>query len=432
MGKISGVLCKQLLGKPKTVIQQLISYIKEQDAKFIFLALMLIVLPSFEALKNLFVVLFLVSWVFISKRDKKWGGKWRLIDAIFLLWVLADIAAGVNAVIVHGQPASGSRDIIKFVLVGWVISRSGFSTVQMIHLSVTAIIFAIIPLAYSYLNCNGGGCVELNSVGHVNHTAIYLLSIYTISLSLFVFNFKNIGNFLRIVLALASIILFYVVIDTHSRAASGLISVITLMAMLYSIYYYRSWRLLIISLSLISLTFIALVYNPPAVMGKFINSSGPFEDSSRQKIRNFSYYVFRIDPILGVGMGNFPNFSHNDIKDDVIKNEGGYDKGKFIPYAHPHNLYYAYLTGGGVILFSIFSWFWLQIVNIIYRVSKKSNEEWIVFSGISVTMLVLGIGWVNTTLAHEHALIAMFVLGLLISRDRALSDYTVLKFIYKK
>jgi len=33
-------------------------------------------------------------------------------------------------------------------------------------------------------------------------------------------------------------------------------------------------------------------------------------------------------------------------------------------------------------------------------------------------MIVLGIGWVNTTLAHEHALIAMFVLGLLISKDR--------------
>jgi formate hydrogenlyase subunit 3/multisubunit Na+/H+ antiporter MnhD subunit len=63
-------------------------------------------------------------------------------------------------------------------------------------------------------------------------------------------------------------------------------------------------------------------------------------------------------------------------------------------------------------------WFWLQIVNIIYRVNKHSNEKWIVFSGVSVVMAVLSIGWVNTTLAHEHALIVMFVLGILISLDR--------------
>ncbi|MBT7555654.1 hypothetical protein HN615_01855, partial [Candidatus Woesearchaeota archaeon] len=191
------------------MIQQFISYIKEQDAKFIFLALMLIVLPSFEVPKNLFAVLFVTSWVFISYRSKNWGGKWKIIDTIFLLWILADIIVGINAVVIHGQPASGSKDIIKFVLVGWAISRSGFGISQFVNLSVTAIIFATIPLAYSYLNCNGGTCVELNSVGHVNHTAIYLLIIYTISLSLLVFNFKNIGNFLRTILILTSVVLFY-------------------------------------------------------------------------------------------------------------------------------------------------------------------------------------------------------------------------------
>ena len=64
------------------MIQQFISYIKGQDARFIFLALMLIVLPSFEVPKNLFAVLFATSWVFISYRSKNWGGKWRAIDRL--------------------------------------------------------------------------------------------------------------------------------------------------------------------------------------------------------------------------------------------------------------------------------------------------------------------------------------------------------------
>jgi len=401
-------------------MKKLLNYIREQDAKFIFLALMLIVLPSFEVPKNLFAVLFVVSWAYISKRDKNWGGKWRIIDTIFALWILADIAVGINAVMVHDQPANGSKDIVKFVLVGWAISRSGFTIQQIIHLSVIAIIFAVLPLGYSYLSCNGGACVELNSVGHVNHTAIYLLIAYVISLSLLIFNFKSIGNLLRIVLIVTTVILTYVVIDTHSRAASGLWAAITLMAMLYSIYLYRNWCSLVISVLLVALASGILVYDTPQVFNKFINGSSLVGDSPRQKIRNFAYYVFKMDPVLGTGIGNFPNFSHNDIEELVIKDKGEYDKSKFMPFAHPHNVYYVYLTGGGVILFSIFAWFWLQMANIVYKVNRQSQEKWIVFSGTSVIMIVLGIGWVNTTLAHEHALITMTVLGFIISKYRKL------------
>jgi len=375
-------------------------------------------LPNFEAPKNLFAVLFIVSWVFIARRDKDWGGNWKIIDTIFSLWILADIIVGINAVVVHSQPASGSKDIIKFVLVGWAISRAGFTIRQMIHLCVIAIIFSVLPLAYSYLDCNGGACVELNSVGHVNHTAIYLLIIYAISLSLLIFNFRNIGNLLRTVLISTSIVLAYVVVDTHSRAASGLLAVVTLMAMVSSIYYYRNWCSLIISVLLLSLASVILIYNPPSVLNRFINGSGLVGDSPRQKIRNFAYYVFKIDPVLGTGIGNFPNFNYDDVKDLVIEDVGSYDESQFLPFAHPHNVYYVYLTGGGILLFSVFAWFWLQIVNIIYRVNIKSNEKWIVFSGMSTVAIVLAVGLVNTTLAHEHALIAMFVLGMLISLDR--------------
>jgi O-antigen ligase len=162
------------------------------------------------------------------------------------------------------------------------------------------------------------------------------------------------------------------------------------------------------------------MYNPPPVVSKFLHGSSLIGESPRDRIRNFAYYVFKIDPILGTGMGNFPNLNHDDIKELVIKDKGVYDKSVFMPYAHPHNVYLAYLSGGGIILFSIFIWFWLQIVNIIYQVNKYSNEKWLVFNGAGVVLIVLGIGWVNTTLAHEHALITMFVLGLLVSRFRQL------------
>lgn len=403
------------------MISQLYNYIREQDAKFIFLVLMLAVLPSLEVPKNLFALLFVLSWFIIAKKGRDWGGKWQTIDTIFLFWILADIVVGINAILIHDQPANGSKDIIKFVLVGWAVSRSRFTVEQMLRLCLVVIFFTIPPLVYSYLDCNGGTCVELNSVGHVNHTAIYLLIAYTIALSLLVFNLKHTESFLRIALLIVSIVLAYAVIDTHSRAASGMLVMITLSSMVYAIYVYRKWYVAAISAALIALASVALVYNPPAVVQKFISGSSLVGESPRQRIRNFAYYVFKIDPVLGTGMGNFPNFDHDDIRGLVIKDEGVYNEKEFMPYAHPHNVYLTYLSGGGVILFSIFMWFWLKVASMIYQARNWINERWLVFGSAGVIATVLGAGWVNTTLAHEHALITMFFIGLLISKHRAAS-----------
>jgi len=403
------------------MVSQIYNYLKEQNAKFIFLALLLATLPSLEAPKNLFVLLFLISWIVIALQNQDWGGRWQSIDTIFLFWILADIAVGINAVLIHDQPANGSKDIIKFLLVGWAISRSRFTVKQMSYLCLVAIFFTLFPLIYSYHDCSGGSCIELNSVGHVNHTAIYLLIIYTITISLLVFNLENIVKNFHIELFLISLVLSYVIIDTQSRAASGMWVVITLSAIGYAIHIYRNWVSLLRTVIIILMASTIIVYNPPAVVQKFLNGANLIGESPRQKIRNFAYYVFKIDPVLGTGMGNFPNFDHDDIKELVIKDKGKYNKKEFLPYKHPHNVYLAYLSGGGLILFSIFVLFWLKVTSITYQSRSWVNQKWITFGGAGVILTVLGTGWVNTTLAHEHALITMFFIGLLISRYREVS-----------
>ena len=70
-----------------------IKKLSEIDIRFLFLLGLLVFLPGFEVLKNLFAILFVLSWVVVAKKNKYWGGKWRVIDSIFLLWILADITA---------------------------------------------------------------------------------------------------------------------------------------------------------------------------------------------------------------------------------------------------------------------------------------------------------------------------------------------------
>ena len=91
----------------------MIDRLKQLDLRFACLVGLLVFLPSFEAPKNLFALLFVVSWAIIAKRENNWGGKWRVIDTIFLLWILADIAVSINAVITHQLPGENFRDIIR-------------------------------------------------------------------------------------------------------------------------------------------------------------------------------------------------------------------------------------------------------------------------------------------------------------------------------
>jgi len=196
-------------------MNSLFNYVKSQNVIFIYLALLLIFLPSFEAPKNLFVILLVFTWAFIARRDNNLGGKWRVIDTIFLFWIIFDIIIGINAVVNLELPANGSKDIIKFILVGWVVSRLSLDKKQMIFLTVVTVIFAIIPLIESYYEQadNGRLYIELNSVGHVNHTAIYLLISYVLSSSIFVLQFNKIGYkwYARTGITVKDIIIFIII-----------------------------------------------------------------------------------------------------------------------------------------------------------------------------------------------------------------------------
>ena len=399
----------------------MLAKINQIDKKFLFLGLMLIFLPSIEALKNIFAFLFVLSWVLFSMKKNNWGGKWRTIDTIFLLWILADIIVAVNAVITHQLPGGGVSDILRFVLIAWVISRIQFSNIVISKLVLMAIMGTLLTLVYSYYSADGE-LRELNSVGHINHTAIFLVIAYSISLSMLFFDFKNLNLFEKIFLLIASIILFSSTADTDSRAAFGLLTLVTLFNFIYFLLKLKNFSITIgffVTMSCIGFLFIQ---NPPDAL-KRIQNEGIFagENSERKRINNFSYYAFKSSPILGIGFGNYhllANIKNEDIKKLIVEEKGAFDDQLFLAASHAHNLYFGYIVSGGILIFSILLWFWFYVVWIIVKLLPSKESEWIVVSSICVVVINLLIGLVNSTLHHEHAILSMFVLGLLASKYR--------------
>ena len=186
------------------------------DIRFLFLIGLLIFLPSVESLKNIFAFLFVVSWVVVAKKNNDWGGKWRVIDSIFLLWILADIFVSINAIIAHQLSGNNFRDIIRFVLIGWVLSRTNFSKERLTQSALVVVVAAVVTLIYGYYEGHGT-LKELHSVGHINHTAIYLVITYAISLALLLFNFNNLNSYQKITLVVTTIVLFYVTATDTNR-----------------------------------------------------------------------------------------------------------------------------------------------------------------------------------------------------------------------
>ena len=387
------------------------------DIRFLLIAAMLVFLPGVEALKNIFALLFVLSWAVIAKKNNDWGGKWKIIDTIFLLWILADIFVSINAIITHQLSGSNFRDIIRFVLVAWVLSRIYFPKEKLRELALISVIATVITLAYSYYS-TGGILKELHSVGQINHTAIFLVITYSLSLSLLLFDFHNLNKYQKIILFLATIVLFSATVDTDSRASFGLIIIITLVYLICSLIKYRKLSMFLLFFGLIFSIGAFFINNPPQALERILAKDHILHDDTRDKIRNFSYYAFKKNPLFGIGFGNFGLIKIEDIKVEIIKDKGVFNSSEYLPSSHAHNVYYNYLISGGLLVFSIFLWFWFYIVWIIFKLRSTKESDWIVLSSIGVLSINLGIGWVNTTFHHEHALLSMFVLGMLISLYR--------------
>ena len=387
------------------------------DLRFLLLAAMLVFLPGLEALKNIFAFLFVLSWVLISKKNNNWGGKWQIIDSIFLLWILADIFVSINALITHQLSGSNFRDVIRFVLIAWVLSRIYFPKEKLRELALISLIATLITLSYSYYS-TGGILKELHSVGHINHTATFLAIAYSISLSLLLFDFHTLKNYQKIILLISTIVLFSATIDTDSRAAFGLIIIITLVDFIYLLIKHRKLSTFFLLFGLVSCIGVFFIYNPPHALERILTKDHILQDVARERIRNFSYYAFKKNPLLGIGFGNHGQIKIEDIKVEIIKDKGVFNSNEYLSGSHAHNVYYTYLVSGGLLIFSIFLWFWFYIVLIIFKLRSSLENEWIILSSISVLLINLGIGWVNTTLHHEHAILSMFVLGMLISEYR--------------
>ena len=155
----------------------------------VMLGLLILSLPSVEAPKNIFLVGYLLTRLTTEIIQFKKGMRlWFGWDTLFMTIVFTAFLSTLFAGMPHLEEWKGYVVLMTAILSGWFLSRAQYSRENYQGLFKLIILGAIPPLLwgfYQYLIIHTKPDLQLHSVGHVNHSAIYLVMIFGASLGWF-------------------------------------------------------------------------------------------------------------------------------------------------------------------------------------------------------------------------------------------------------
>ena len=206
------------------------------------------------------------------------------------------------------------------------------------------------------------------------------------------------------------------VIISQSRGAFGIVFLLVFALCLLS---KLPVKIKTISLGLLTIFLINIVFiMPAAVIKKQIVYQGNHDIlSQRDKVWRAAFEVARLNPLLGIGGGNWKQINIDQLKSSVESRGEKFVTEDFaLQWGHPHNIYLSNLVDRGIlgfITFLSFMFIWLiTLIKSYKKYNQDSKAMLFIMGSFSAWTTIFGIGFVNTTFHHENALLALFFLSL--------------------
>lgn len=382
-----------------------------------FLSLMLLSLPSLEAPKNIFLILFLATSLY-RQYTKKAKDPWRLWDWIFLSYIASAFLSATFAGIPNGAEWGGFSSFLIWTGFAWLLSRTQYESKEITWIIWVAILATLPPLAWGlieYMMIHTKDTLQLHSVGHVNHSAIYLGIILGAALSVVLSIWRDVGLIKRIGLILLPIIFFVSIIIGQSRGVFG-ISLVRLSLIILLIPNPKKIKAIAFALFALILVLMPLM-NAAIIQKQIANQNANNTLSDRDLVWNVSFEAARFYPVFGVGNGNWNRITLEDLKKSREERNVPFDEKNYtIQYGHSHSLYLTSLVERGVsgfVVLIVFMGSWLITLIKSYRKLKSSTQgSYLWGASLGAWIVTCGVGFVNSTFHHEHAILALLFLGL--------------------
>jgi O-antigen ligase len=383
-------------------------------------------LPLLEAPKNIAWAAYVICW-FVNRvraRDfpAAWGGRWDLWDTLIAVWIASGFVVAEFAGL-HGNEWRGTTDLVKYGSVLWLMKRSRYSGSEIRMFLGTLIASTVIGLAVGHWRMLSGaaksGTLQLWSVGHVNHTAIYLAIVLGLCASWLFVGWRSWRARTRsVALAVTALVLASLIVT----ASRGAIAVGLALPLVIAAAWWPRWRAPLIA------SFVTVALVAAALFGmRFEVVRKHQDDVAAQNVLAFRDGIWRMGlvgwkryPWFGVGMDNYNLITQERVQAWRELSGSDYDPASYVHFPHAHNLYVGALTergivGAGALAAVLIAWF-VSLAR--WRLHAQSDDTvWLLWGcAAGAWFVVVTVGLVNSSLHDELGILASLLLGLWLSR----------------
>lgn len=386
----------------------------------LFLLLLILALPTQESPKLIFWGIYVLSSILLLT-IKPAKTKWDLLDSLIILWMTSGLVVALFSGINHKE-WSGSTDLFIFTSVLLILKNldTSFKNINIIfYVILLSTLLASFLAVWQLLALDGKEYIEFHSVGHVNHTAIYLSLSLAVIISMLYARWNTSTYSYRFFYLLIYSAIAITLVLTDSRAA---ILACFFLILVCTVMYRRSIALSLILLSvLLIFTGGNYVISGKGIIGKQIDQveRGIFFQA-REKIWRGAILAWQQHPAFGVGIKNYEQISLDLLLSWCQQRRDTCNADDFQPYAHGHSVYLNTLAERGLygLLVVIINILMLIYLLTKYRPEPDINDDYKMLwtAAFAVIFLNLVIGVFNTSLHHEHALLSMIIIGLWLAR----------------
>jgi O-antigen ligase len=371
-------------------------------------------LPLFEAPKNILWLLYLATWLVNRARARDFGGPWRMWDSLIAALIVSAPVGAAFAGLPHGE-WNGVRDVVRYGLMLWALSRTRYGAHEWRKVFIALLAGTLAGSAEGAWRMWQGkrDALELHSVGHSNHSAVYLTILFGACLAWLCAFWKDLQAPAR-ALWLAGIALCGVaIVLSGSRVA--LLAAGAIAPIVGAFFIKRSWKpLLVIVIAAMAGAAIITVEQPLVVRKQLRNMGNDNVLAYRDIIWERAVAAWREYPVFGIGMDNFGQISTARYRNWLQEQSGEYRAERDYGSSHAHSLYLNTLAERGAfglafMLAFLFAWLAALLKT---QPRPDDNLAWALWgASLSAWLATVSIGLVNTTLHSEHALLAVMFLG---------------------
>jgi len=385
--------------------------------EFVLLAAFCVFLPLIEAPKNQAWLAYVATWIVNRVRARDFGGRWDYWDTLFAAWIASGFLSAAFAGLEQSE-WRGAGDLLRYGSVLWLVKRAGYGPRELRWLLGVLVASTVAGLGFGYYQLLVSGkrrFLELHSVGHVNHTAIYLAIMLGACAAWIFARWKSWPvNRRTTALAIGVLVLASLVV-TQSRGAVGVgLLVVPILAAAW----WPRWRTpLVASVAAIAVTLaLAVGFGAEVVRKQQDREQERNVLAFRDGVWRAAMVAWEKFPLFGVGMDNYSGITPERM--EKWRQDAGkpYDASQYSRFPHGHSLFFNTMAERGLVgtaaLAAVLTAWLVALVRRRPR-PQDPDHDWLLWGAAGSGWLVtVGAGMVNTTLHHEHGILATLLLGL--------------------